>query len=164
MTENVSERQDAVNVAPHTPAGEAFTDLVVQVFRLNGALVAAGDALAKPAGQTSARWKLLAAIENGPATVAEIARVFGLARQSVQRVADLLVEDELAVYRDNPRHRRAKLLALTPAGGKVIRKIQSAQREWANRLGAQVGEDSLRRGVAALATVMEAVEDLGEDE
>jgi DNA-binding MarR family transcriptional regulator len=159
MTENLAERQHAVNFGERTTAGDAFSELVVQVFRLNGALVAAGDALAKPAGQTSARWKVLAAIEDQPATVAQIARVFGLARQNVQRVADLLVEDGLAAYQDNPRHRRAKLLILTPSGRKVISRIQAAQREWANRLGAQVGENSLRTGVAALAQVTEAIED-----
>jgi DNA-binding MarR family transcriptional regulator len=159
MTKKIAERQDTVNAEARTTAGEAFTELVVHVFRLNGALVAAGDALARPAGQTSARWKVLAAIEDGPATVAQIARVFGLARQSVQRVADLLVEDGLAEYRNNPRHRRAKLLTITPAGGKVIRKIQAAQRQWADQLGSEIGEDSLRRAVAVLARVVSVVEE-----
>jgi DNA-binding MarR family transcriptional regulator len=162
MSENLPERQDTVNTdqASHSrsPEGDAFTELVVHVFRLNGSLVAAGDALAKPAGQTSARWKVLASIEDGPATVAQIARVFGLARQSVQRVADLLVEDGLAEYKDNPRHRRAKLMNLTPAGRSVIGNIQAAQRKWSNQLGAEIGEEELRHGAAVLARVMEAVE------
>jgi DNA-binding MarR family transcriptional regulator len=162
MSENVADRQHAVNIErasdARTPEGDAFTELVVHVFRLNGSLVAAGDALAKPAGQTSARWKVLAAIEDGPATVAQIARVFGLARQSVQRVADLLVEDGLAEYKDNPRHRRAKLVNLTPAGRSVIGTIQAAQRQWSNQLGAEIGEEELRNGAAVLARVMEAVE------
>jgi DNA-binding MarR family transcriptional regulator len=75
---------------------------VVQVFRLNGLLAEVGDALARPAGQSSARWQVLASIEEAPAPVAQIARVLGLARQSVQRVADLLAEEGLASYEDNP--------------------------------------------------------------
>ncbi len=40
----------------------------------------------------------------------------GLTRQSVQRIADLLVERGLAAYADNPAHRRAKLVTPTSAG------------------------------------------------
>jgi len=48
-----------------TPAGDAFTTLVVQILRLNGHLTAAGDALARPAGQTSARWQVMGVVEHG---------------------------------------------------------------------------------------------------
>src|SRR5206468_2151105 len=121
MSRSLSERQDAVKPGEpepvhHTPAGEAFTDLVVSVFRLNSVLAAAGEDLAAPSGQTSARWRVLAAIDEAPLTVAQIGRRWGLARQSVQRVADELADDRLVVYRGNPDHRRAKLVALTSRG------------------------------------------------
>ena len=61
-----------------TPAGDALSELVVQVFRLNGLLAATGDSLAQPAGQTSARWRVLATVEHGPCTIAQIARNSGL--------------------------------------------------------------------------------------
>ena len=57
----------------------------------------ASGALAEPAGQTSARWRVLATVEDGPSTVAQVARSWGLARQSVQRVADVLVKEGQAV-------------------------------------------------------------------
>ena len=88
-------------------------EFVLQVVRLSALFAAKGEALARPSGQTLARWVALNAAAEAPATVAEISRRFGFARQSVQRVADLLVEDGLAVYQDNPRHRRAKLLVPT---------------------------------------------------
>src|SRR6187455_3267451 len=94
-------RQHAVNL-DRTPDGEALSRLVVQVFRLDGALTATGDALARPAGQTSARWRILAAAERQPLTVAQIARAWSLARQSVQRIADALEHDGLVAYEDNP--------------------------------------------------------------
>ena len=50
----------------------------------------AGEEIAKPAGQTLARWLALEEVADGPATVAQMARALGLARQSVQRVTDLL--------------------------------------------------------------------------
>src|SRR5688572_16936859 len=120
MTANLTQRQDAVNAtsvpASRAPAGDAFSELVVQIFRLEGILAAAGDELAKPAGQTTARWRVLAAVEEKPLTVSQIARAWGLARQSVQRVADVLVREGFALYEQNPGHRRAQLLRLTPPG------------------------------------------------
>jgi hypothetical protein len=38
-------------------AGSALTDLVLEVFRLNGRLLAAGERMTRPSGQTSARWQ-----------------------------------------------------------------------------------------------------------
>jgi DNA-binding MarR family transcriptional regulator len=111
MSANLTQRQDAVNATSlpvsRTPAGDAFSELVVQIFRLGGLLAAAGDELAKPAGQTTARWRVLAAVEEKPLTVSQIARAWGLARQSVQRVADVLVREGFASYEENPGHRRA---------------------------------------------------------
>jgi DNA-binding MarR family transcriptional regulator len=129
----------------------------MRVFPLNGRLTASGEALAKPTGQTLARWVVLEMVEEEPATVAEVARRLGLARQGVQRLADLLVGDRLASYEDNPRHRRAKLLRITPKGVATLRRIQEAQREWADRLGAEIGQDELERASALLDRALEAV-------
>lgn len=151
----------SADVARRTPAGSAFSALAIQILRLAGHLTAAGDDLARPAGQTSARWQVLAAIETGPATVADVARSLGLARQSVQRIADVLAEEGLADYQQNPAHRRAKLLRLLPKGRGVLRTIQAAQQPWADSLGAKIGEGELRRAAAVLERVLQA---LGEGE
>jgi DNA-binding MarR family transcriptional regulator len=111
---------------------------------------AAGEALAKPAGQTLARWVILDAIEDGPATVAQIARRRGIARQAVQRVADLLERDGLAVYEANPGHRRAKLLLPTPRGREALRTISAAQKSWSDARGAEIGEPTLRKTSAVI--------------
>jgi DNA-binding MarR family transcriptional regulator len=143
----MADRQHAVKLkkdAPRSPAGDALSVVIVQVMRLSGLLTAAGDALAEPAGQTSARWQVLAGAEHAPSTVAQIARRLGLARQSVQRVADLLEREGLAAYDDNPDDQRAQLLRLTPRGRSALGAIQKAQRAWANALGARIGEGDLR--------------------
>ena len=155
MTGRVAKRQHAVN---RSDAGEVFSDFVVAVFRLEGALAAAGNELAAPAGQTTARWRVLAAIEREPLTVAQIARAWNFARQSVQRIADLLERDGLIAYEDNPSHRRAKLLRLTPAGAASLRSIQKAQRAWADDLGARLGAGDLQRATAVLRRVQEAID------
>lgn len=138
-----------------TSAGDAFTTLVVQILRLNGHLTAAGDALARPAGQTSARWQVMGVVEHGASTVAQVARALGITRQSVQRVADLLAGEGLAEYAPNPADRRAALLQLTGDGRAKLRLIQSAQRGWADALGASIGECELREASEVLARVMD---------
>src|SRR5262249_30702683 len=117
----------------------------------------AGEALAKPAGQTLARWLVLEAVQDQPATVAQVARTLHLARQGVQRLADLLVRDGLAVYQDNPAHRRAKLLRITPHGRATLRTIQARQAAWADAVGAALGEDELRQASILLDRIQHAV-------
>ena len=155
----VSNRQDAVKSPSRTVAGDRFSALVVAIFRLNARLVEIGDAMAAPSGQTTTRWQILAAADDAPRSVADIARALGLARQSVQRVADLLVTDGDATYEDNPRHRRARLLVPTAAGGAALRAIQERQARWADELGALAGEEQLAELVAGLDRVRELLGD-----
>ena len=145
----MAERQDAVNetvtTVKRTPAGDALTRLVLAVSGLSYLFTAKGEAFASLGDQTLARWVTLNAVADAPATVADISRMFGYARQSVQRVADLLGHDGLAAYEDNPRHRRAKLLRPTPEGRRVLDRINAAQTAWSDALGAAIGEDDLER-------------------
>ena len=147
MPAKIRHRQHAVKsnpLPPRTVQGNALSVLVVQIMQLNGLLLDAGDALAAPAGQTSARWQILAAVEDAPRSVADIARSMNLARQSVQRIADLLVEDGLGSYEENPAHVRAKLLCLTASGCRTLARIQAAQARWANELAAELDLEQLR--------------------
>src|SRR5215472_432750 len=161
MSSTVEQRQHVVNTdagpPSRTPAGEAFTTLLGQVIVLTRHFTSSGEALARPAGQTLARWLVLETIQDAPATVAQVARTLHLARQGVQRLADVLVRDGLAVYQDNPAHRRAKLLQLTPRGRATLRTILTAQATWANALGAQLGEDDVRQASILLGRILEAV-------
>jgi len=143
--------------ASRTPAGDAFTAVLGQVIGLTRRFTTAGEALAKPAGQTLARWLVLEAVQDQPATVAQVARTLHLARQGVQRLADLLVRDGLAVYQDNPAHRRAKLLRITPHGRATLRTIQARQAAWADAVGAALGEDELRQASILLDRIQHAV-------
>jgi DNA-binding MarR family transcriptional regulator len=117
-------------------------------------LAAEGDALTRPARQTTARWQVLASVEDGPTTVAGIARTLGLARQSVQRVADALAAAGLVEFADNPHHRRARLVTLTERGRSALASIQAAQRPWADALGAEIGEQRLHEVNALLDEVL----------
>jgi DNA-binding MarR family transcriptional regulator len=65
----------------------------------------------------------------------------------------------MASYQDNPRHARAKLLSITATGRHALRRIQHAQRSWANRLGERLGEEPLLQAGAALDAMLAAVID-----
>lgn len=130
-----------------------MTDLILEVFRLNGELIAAGDALVADLGLTSARWQVLGAIaiQQTPAPVVRLAESMGLARQSVQRVADDLAAEGLVEYADNPSHRRAKLVLLTRAGETLYATISRRQTPWAQKLAAGISKNDLEITLQTLA-------------
>jgi DNA-binding MarR family transcriptional regulator len=134
---------------------------VLEVAWLGGSFTAKGEALAKLADQTLARWVILDAIEDVPSTVAQVARRRGIARQAVQRVADLLERDGLVAYEPNPGHRRAKLLRPTPRGQEALRTISIAQKAWADALGEEIGEPKLKRAKALIEEVRRIVSSNG---
>ena len=140
-----------------SPAGEAFTQLVLEVAGLGTIFTATGESLAAVGHQTLARWVILDFIVDQPSTVAQIARRRGIARQAGQRVADLLEREGLAAYLPNPKHRRAKLLRPTARGRKVLRVISVEQKAWADALGAEIGEAKLQGVLRALQQIRRAV-------
>ncbi len=144
---------DSMNDTLHSPAGSAFTMLIIETFRLNGALLAAGDKLCASLGLTSARWQVMGAIGDGPLPVAYIARNMGLTRQAVQRVADELAREGFIAFADNPHHRRAKLAELTAIGRASLDEVNRRQAIWANRIVEGLDPASLS-AMAALAETL----------
>jgi len=112
---------------PHSKAGKAFTELIIETFQFNGRLLAAGDRLTKPVGLTSSRWQVLGAIEAQSLSVAQIARNMGLARQNVQQLADALEKERIVEYAPNPDHKRAKLVCLTERGRSAMKKLANVK-------------------------------------
>jgi DNA-binding MarR family transcriptional regulator len=136
---------------PRTPAGDALTALILEIFRVNGDLLDAGDSLVADLGQTASRWQVVGAIRNTQDTVSGIARTMGLARQSVQRTVDILAGEGLVEYVDNPAHRRAKLVRLTDKGVTLLRDIAPRQNAWV---------DGLVNAIKAKTSEIEAAHDL----
>jgi DNA-binding MarR family transcriptional regulator len=131
------------------------------VFRLNGQYLAVAEELARPAGLTAAWWQVLGAVLGEPLPVSGIARAMGITRQSVQRIADLLVERGLAEYRPNPAHRRAKLLAPTAQGRAAIARIDPGHAAFADRLAEEFGETELAEAVRVLERLSKVLEQAG---
>lgn len=144
----------------HEPgrAEEAFTELVLEVFQTNGRLLATGDRIAAPVGLTSARWQVLGAIDAGPLPVAQIARNMGLTRQSVQRLANVLAAEGVVRFADNPSHKRAKLVDLTPRGRVMLDRITRIQVEWARQTAAGLAPDEIRSACSILSSIRQRLE------
>ncbi len=138
-----------------TVAAGAFTYLVLAVFKLNGELLAAGDKLVADIELTSARWQVLGAVAlaGTPLTVSQIARKMGLTRQSVQRVVNELMADGLVDLRDNPHHRRAKLVVLPEAGQRAYELADQRQAAWANRISAGLPAEDIAAAARMLGTL-----------
>jgi DNA-binding MarR family transcriptional regulator len=94
--------------------------LIADVFEAAGVLRREGERIAAPQGQTQARWQLLSVVSEGDWTVPMAADRLGTSRQAVQRIANELVADGLAVFEDNPRHRRSPFLRLDAEGRRVL--------------------------------------------
>src|SRR5262245_22580557 len=105
-----------------TPAGEALTGIILDLFRLNSLLLTAGDRLVAQLGLTSARWQILGAIVHAERAqpVAWLARDMGANRQNVQRIVNDLHKEGLVVFAANPHHQRAQLVVLTEAGRRAF--------------------------------------------
>ncbi|MGW0547350.1 MarR family winged helix-turn-helix transcriptional regulator [Streptomyces altiplanensis] len=145
-----------------TPEQELLSRTALGVFRLNGQFLAVSEDLARPAGLTAAWWQVIGAVLHEPLPVAGIARAMGITRQSVQRIADLLVTKGLAEYAPNPAHRRAKLLRPTPAGRDAVREIEPGHAALAARLGAELGEETFAETVRVLERLSKALEAVAE--
>ncbi|WP_405586516.1 MarR family winged helix-turn-helix transcriptional regulator [Streptomyces sp. NBC_01092] len=130
------------------------------VFRLNGQFLGVAEELARPSGLTAAWWQVLGAVLGEPLPVAGVARAMGITRQSVQRIADLLVDKGLAEYRPNPAHRRAKLLAPTEEGRAAISRIDPGHAEFADRLAEAFGEAELVDAVRVLERLSKVLDQI----
>ena len=142
-----------------SPGGWAFSEVLVEVFRANGLLLAAGDRLAGPAGLTSARWQVLGVVDHAPATVAQVARTMGLTRQTVRQTADALVRDKLVELVDNPAHRRARLMTLTDTGRTALRYVEERQAGWANAIAERLPLSDLRACLGVLRDLGDLLEE-----
>lgn len=139
------------------PEASLLGETFLTVSRLHGRLLAAHDRMARASGLTAARWQILETVAERPRTVSETARHLGTRRQSVQRIADTLVDAELAEYLPNPAHSRARLLSPTEEGRGALRGPDPERNRMAEALLAELGEGELRRTLARLNTLSDAV-------
>jgi DNA-binding MarR family transcriptional regulator len=120
--------KDPGDKADQVGGADAFTLLVADIYEAAGILRRLGERSAAAEGQTQARWQVLSVISEGDWTVPMTADRLGTSRQAVQRIANELVEDGLASFADNPRHRRSQFLRITSDGRSVLDAITTLAR------------------------------------
>ena len=148
----------------HTPTGKAVTNLILEVFRLNGRLLVAGDRLVAKLNLTSARWQVLGAVGHAemPQPVAWLARSMGLNRQGVQRIVNELLTEGFLEVRSNPNHRRAHFVILTKLGTSVFEAAQRLQEPWVNGLAEGLPADDVATALRVIETLRKRLEIAGE--
>src|SRR6201995_2438696 len=148
-----------------TPEGDALSDLVLDLFRLDSLLLTAGDRLVAALGLTSARWQVLGAIMSAerPQPVAWLARDLGGNRQNVQRIINDLHREDLVSFEINPHHRRAQLVVLTENGRRAFEAAMELQAPWINDLSDELSVKDIRTVHRVVAALRDKLESRSED-
>ena len=144
---------------PLQKPNDPLSNFSLQIFHMNGLLMRSGDIITRSIDQSSARWQVLGRIGHGTQTVANIARDMGLARQSVQRIADALTKEGLTVYQDLPTDRRTKIIAITSKGADVLSAIYTQYAEWNQHLMTKLNPEQLETIADALNKVGRVIEE-----
>jgi DNA-binding MarR family transcriptional regulator len=149
-----------------TPAGEALSDLMLDLFRLNSLLLTAGDRLVAPLGLTSARWQILGAIATAEHAqpVAWLARNLGANRQNVQRIVNDLAGEGLVAFALNPHHKRAQLVVLTDKGQQAFDAAMRLQAPWINGLAEGVSVKDIQTVHRVIVVLRDKLEGNGGEE
>lgn len=127
------------------------TDLVLEVFRLNGRLLRSGDEVVATVGLSSARWQVLGAVAEEPLSMAAVARRMGRARQSVREVAERLTADGLLDVVPDEADRRAPRLRITERGHDLLHEVAPLQVRWAEKLAEGFSEPQLAAALDVLS-------------
>lgn len=149
-----------------TAAGDAVTNLVLDLFRLNNLLLTGGDRLVASLGLTSARWQILGAIvaAERPQPVAWLARDLGASRQNVQRIVNDLETEGHVAFGANPHHRRAQLVVLTDKGKRTFDAAMRLQGPWINSLSDGLLIKDIEAAHRVIATLRQRLEGNAEPE
>ncbi len=141
------------------PYSTVFNELMSECFRLNRSFLDVSQQLTEGAGVTGTQWGVLAALGQGgePSTVAETARRLGLARQSVQRVADVLADTGLVKYVPNPEDKRAKLVEVTAAGGALLADLKDRQHAWVDSIVGDYSDADIDAAIQLIKNIRQRI-------
>jgi DNA-binding MarR family transcriptional regulator len=138
--------------------GEAVAELMVEVaqcfFRIR-ALGQQTGLITSWGGGAFGFMRSLALL--GPLTVPQIAQMRPTSRQRMQRLADELAADGLVEFIDNPKHRRSKLVRLTPKGDARYRELNARLLSAASTLCPDLSYADIRRTVELVRRVSDDV-------
>ena len=139
---------------PGHPYAWSVLDEAVRLARLHESRQ---ESLARSEKLSRARWEVLRAVGEGR-TVPHIARQLGIARQSVQRVADLLAESGLIRFDSNPAHRRSAIVRTTEEGSRLRDRLDRKTHGWEQAVEELVESEDLETALVVLRAMGSALE------
>lgn len=149
-----------MNDTAPTPEGDALTEMILTMFRVNNLTLTWGDRLVAPLGLTSARWQILGAIALADRSqpVAWLARDFGANRQNVQRIVNDLEKEGFVEFQPNPHHRRAHLVVLTEKGKRTYDAAVGSYYPHANALAEGLSVEDIKTAHRVLLALRHKLE------
>ena len=143
--------------------GEAIAELMLEVaqcfFRIRAVGQQAG-LITSWGGGAFGFMRSLALL--GPLTVPQIAQMRPTSRQRMQRLADELAAEGLVEFIENPKHRRSKLVRLTPEGVSRYRALEVQLLGIASTLAVGLSEEDTRKATESVRRLSDELKELCE--
>jgi DNA-binding MarR family transcriptional regulator len=89
----------------------------------------------------------------GPLTVPDLARRREVSRQFIQATVNPLLEEGVLEARENPAHRRSKLIVLTDVGVQLIRQVMKKEGSFMTGISTDLNAEEIRQATETLARV-----------
>lgn len=142
---------------PAEPGRSAY-EVLLQVRPLHQASErAVGHALQGTDLTVPLRAVLELVVSRGPLTVPQLAREFGVTRQSVQVLVDAGVARGLLGFVDNPRHRRSRLVTATAHGRRSFTEVHRREPADLDHVAADLDAEDLARCARVLSVLTERI-------
>jgi MarR family transcriptional regulator, transcriptional regulator for hemolysin len=126
---------------PTSPPEVLASDLCWLMYRASLNQQAEAEAAILETGLTLRKHQVLATALDHEHTQTALARIIGLDKTTMMVTVDELERDGLAERRPLPSDRRARIVAVTPAGRKLLRRADAAFAAANERVLAQLPED-----------------------
>src|SRR5688572_30331236 len=138
--------------------GAAIADLMLEVAQFFFRIRAVGQRTGLITGWGGGAFGFMRSLVLlGPLTVPQIAEMRPTSRQRMQRLADELAAEGLVEFIDNPKHRRSKLVRLTPKGEARYRELNSQLLAIASTMGLDLSEAEIRRTIEIVRNLSDDV-------
>jgi DNA-binding MarR family transcriptional regulator len=153
-----AERQRKAAGRIATGKGEAIADLMLEVAQFFFRIRAVGQRTGLITSWGGGAFGFMRRLAlRGPLTVPQIAQMRPVSRQRMQRLADELAAEGLVEFIDNPKHRRSKLVRLTPKGNARYRELNTRFLSIASTLGVALSEVDIRKTIEIVRYLSEDV-------
>lgn len=151
----------AKRVTKRTKAGQAIEDLIIEIVATFFLLRAEGMRIGVVSPSGEGYWSVLRLLKiYGPQTVPQLARYRYVPRQSVQKLANEMLNDGVIELVNNPAHKKSKLLRLTPEGDIVFQEMSDRIAKLAETLAKQQDAAQLQNAADVVKKLHEQLREM----